>query len=49
MKKYKFEIWSQQGGKISTSTVEASSHANAKKLVESQNSGYVIKGGTVVG
>ena len=49
MKKYKFEIWSTNGGKVSTTTVESSSHANAKQLAESQNSGYVIKGGTVVG
>ena len=48
MKKYKFEIWSKQGMKISTSTVEASSHANAKKLVETQNSGYTIRGGTII-
>ena len=48
MNKYKFEVWSVNGGKISTTTVEASSHANAKQLAESQNSGYVIKGGTRV-
>ena len=42
-------IWSINGGKVSTTTVESSSHANAKQLAESQNSGYVIKGGTVVG
>lgn len=48
MKKYKFEVWSKNGGRISTVTVEASSHSNAKSLAESQNSGYVIKGGTLI-
>jgi hypothetical protein len=49
MHKYKFEIWSTNGGKVSTTTVEANSHASAKQLAESQNSGYVIKGGTRIG
>lgn len=49
MHKYKFEIWSKQGSKVSTTTVEANSHASAKKLVETQNSGYVIRGGARIG